>query len=342
MGGKGAQPQNNQMVQFQMEQAAKAEKKEAERKARLEKGMKSIGEIFHGKELTTPTKAKINASSVTGLTGGDLTAQYRGGVGAGGAAGETGDIGETGWTWRIAPLPADHMSGMGGFNMYEALDPQGTVHAARFTLPELLQDIEGKEYMKEVGTGEFDKDPFGDIKNKYKSSLTDLHTANITKTYNKALDEALFATARAGQRGSTTAKDVMTDIGGVNYEKQADGTFKATPYGQYGDAKMKMVGDVDKSLSDLNSQIQSAEDAAESQLYMTEDPEKAVISAQQLSANIPAVPQYNSLGDMFKPLVLGATGFYSGYQGQDALNKAGFSSGGRSPYGSGAAKTSPS
>jgi hypothetical protein len=339
MGGKGAQPQNNQMVAFEMEQAAKADRKEAERQARLDKGMKSISETFHGKEIMKDQPAKIDAKSLTGLTG-DLTGQIVSGPGSVGT-GQTGQIGDTGWTYRVSALPAGHMSGMAGYNMYEALDPQGTVHAARFTLPELVQDIAGMDYMKPTGTGQFEADPFAPIKDKYKSSLTDLHKANISKTYNKALDETIFATARAGQRGSTTARDALADIGGANYVAQPDGTFKEVDYGQYGDAKTKMVGDIDKSLGDLNTQIQSAEDSAENQLYMTEDPEKAANAAKQLAANIPAVPQYNSLGDLFKPLVIGATGFYSGYQGQNSLNNAGFPTS-KSPFGSGSAKESSS
>jgi hypothetical protein len=66
---------------------------------------------------------------------------------------------------------------------------------------------------------------------------------------------------------------------------------------------------------------------------MTEDPEKAATAARTLAGNIPAVPQYNSLGDLFKPLVIGATGFYSGYQGQSDFNKA-FATP-KSPLGSG-------
>jgi hypothetical protein len=233
MGGKGAKSQNSQMVNFEMEQAAKAEQKEADRKYRLEQGMANIKSVFHG--------------------------------------------------------------------------------------------ADGQQ------------DPFAPIKDNYKTNLMQLHSANLNKTYNKALDEALFATARAGQRGSTTARDVMADIGGRKYEQQADGTYRAIDYGQYGEAKNKVTSDIDKSLGDLNTQIQSAEDASENQLYMTEDPGQAQNEAAKLAGNIPAVPQYNSLGDLFKPLVMGATGFYSGYQGQNDFNQA-FS--GKSPLSKGSIKTS--
>jgi hypothetical protein len=47
MGGK-AKPSNNQMVQFEMQQAAEARQKEAERQARLEQGKSSIDAIFAG------------------------------------------------------------------------------------------------------------------------------------------------------------------------------------------------------------------------------------------------------------------------------------------------------
>jgi hypothetical protein len=313
------------MVQFEMEQAAKSERKEAERKKRLETGMASIGEIFHGKEKTSPQKAKL--TGVNALQPGPASEYFDYLNNDAAKAGASKDmLGDSGWSFR-------QFTPQGGFAIY---DPTGGMRGLGGDWASATAGLEGAEYMKEKGTGEFESDPFAPIKDKYKSSLTELHSANINKTYNKALDEALFATARAGQRGSTTARDVLTDIGGRRIENG-----KAIDYGQYGEAKNKMTGDIDKSLGDLTTQIQSAEDSAENQLYMTEDPDKAANAAHQLAANIPAVPQYNSLGDMFKPLVIGATGFYSGYQGQQALNNAGFPQS-RSPLGSGASTISKS
>ena len=338
MGGKGAQAQNSQMVQFEMEQARKAEQKEADRQARLDKGMKSISEVFHGKEKMGTGKAKLtglaglNPTMGTAPTGEIIQTGFQNHPGTQ-ATSARANLGDTGWQWGTITAPWGP-----GYGVY---DPQGNLQGGGWAWQNVVEQLEGREYDKPMGTGEFESDPFAPIKGKYKSSLTDLHNANISKTYNKALDETIYATARAGQMGSSTARDALADIGGANYEKQADGTFKQVNYGQYGDAKTKAVGDIDKSIADLTTQIQSAEDSAEQQLYMTEDPEKAAIAAKTLAGNIPAVPQYNSLGDMFKPLVIGATGFYSGYQGQNALNNAGFPQS-KSPLGSGSAKTSDS
>jgi hypothetical protein len=314
-----------------MEQAAKAERKEAERKARLETGMKSIGEIFHGKEKTAPQKAQLKG--IAAMQPGEPSEGYydylNNDLAKAGASKDM--LGDSGWSYR-------KLSPAGGYAIY---DPTGGMRGLGGQWADATAGLEGAEYMKEKGTGEFENDPFAPIKDKYKTNLTELHGRNLNTTYNKALDEALFATARAGQRGSTTARDVMTEIGGRRFDPQTDGTFKAVDYGQYGEAKNKITSDIDKSLGDLTTQIQSAEDSAENQLYMTEDPEKAANAAHQLAANIPAVPQYNTLGDMFKPLVIGATGFYSGYQGQNALNNAGFPQS-RSPLGSGASTISKS
>jgi len=336
MGGKGAQPQNSQMVQFEREQAAKAEAKEQLRKSRLEQGMKSITETFQGKEKTAPAAAKL--SGVAGLAPGGVWQGMSSGGWSGShtgtgkapdkvdpganAAGGWSDIGDTGWKVALG------YEGAGGGNpggpAYSAYDPEGHLRAVGAAWEQLAPQLEGLDYTKMRGTGEFENDPFARTKDKYKTGLTDLYGRNLNTTYNKALDEALYGISRAGLRGSTTAKDLMKDVGGVNYVPAEGGGFNQVAYGQYGEAKNKMASDIDKSMSDLNTQIQSAQDQAENQLYMTEDPDVAATEAHKLAGNIAPVPQYNALGDLFKPLVIGATGFYGGYQGQNDFNRSGF------------------
>ena len=323
MGGKGAKAQNSQMVQFEMQQAAEARQKEELRKARLEEGMRNIEGVFQGKPKMSKSVAKLD---LTGINPGQWNQSQ---------LGASQKIGDTGWTYK----PEFIQTPWGGGVFYSGYDPAGNKRAeGELSWDALAKRLQGQEYEREFDTGEREGDPFANIKANYKTSLTDLHGKNLNATYNDALEEALFAHARAGQMGSTTRADTMADIGGRNYEKQADGSFKAIDYGQYGEAKNKITSDIDKSLADLNTQIQSAEDSAEQQLYMTEDPGKALTEAHKLAGNIPAVPQYNSLGDLFKPLVIGATGFYSGYQDQGAVNKA-FATP-KSPLGKGSGETS--
>jgi hypothetical protein len=317
MGGKGATPQNSQMVQFEREQAAKAEAKEALRKSRLEQGMKSIGETFHGKPVMGTKAAKLDLTGITGAASPAASGfKITGEKPAGGFNFDTPmQIGDTGWHAFTGTEPS-------GGPAHLIYDPTGGLRGVGASFEQATQNLGGTEYMKPYETGEFESDPFGVTKEKYKTNLTELHGRNLNTTYNKALEEALYGISRAGLRGSTTAKDLMKDVGGVEYQAQEGGGFRQIPYGQYGEAKTQIKSDIDKSLSDLNTQIQSAEDAAENQLYMTEDPEVAANEAKKLAGNIPVVPTYNTLGDMFKPLVIGATGFYSGFQGQNDFNRA--------------------
>ena len=336
MGGKGAQPQNSQMVQFEKEQAAKAERKEAERKARLESGMAQIDEIFRGKPIMGKKAAKLD---LTGITGPGPAVDASGAASAGlptpsnfkrqwAPEGYSGgdapqQIGDTGWQIYSG-------TEKGGGPAYLAYDSTGALRGVGASFEQATQGLQGTEYMKEYSTGEYDPatDPFGaKFKDPYKKSLTGLHMENLNKTYNDALEEAMFAHSRAGTRGSTAFTDSLTDIGGSKYEDFKDPTTgkverRETPYGQYGAGRAAVTSDVDAAMGKLSDQISSAQDAAEAQLYMTEDPEKAANAARVAANQIPAVPQYNTLGDMFKPLVIGATGFYQGYQGQNDFNRA--------------------
>src|SRR5262245_7039448 len=59
---KGGKASNNAQVQMQMQEAAEARQKEAERKARLEKGTKAINELFEGKAVMGTRKQKLDFS----------------------------------------------------------------------------------------------------------------------------------------------------------------------------------------------------------------------------------------------------------------------------------------
>ena len=63
MGGK-SKPANNEMVQFEKEQAAEARQKEAERQARLESGKSSIDALFAGGGFDQPFYDKYKNASL--------------------------------------------------------------------------------------------------------------------------------------------------------------------------------------------------------------------------------------------------------------------------------------
>src|SRR4029077_1248241 len=84
-------------------------------------------------------------------------------------SGEWSDIGDTGWK------VATEDGGWWG-PTYVAYDPAGHPQGMGANWTELVPQLEGKEYEKMVGTGEYESDPFGTIKSNYKTSLTDLHS----------------------------------------------------------------------------------------------------------------------------------------------------------------------
>jgi hypothetical protein len=305
MGGKGASPSNNQMVEFEKQQAAEARQKEEERKGRLELGVKNISKVFHGAEKTAPQTVKFDPASLAGF---QPTANGAAIGGTPDAAGYTrgafADIGDSGL--RYKPVGGTQSG-------YEAYDPDGNLLEGEGQWSDLMAGLTGKQYTKQVGTGEYENDPFGaSFTDPYKKAYIDYQKGDLDKQYNKQLDEALYGFARSGTRGGSAYADTLADIGGIKDD---------TPYGEYGKNLVGIRSGGDKAVTDLKNMIASQEQQATNQLYQTEDPEKAANAARQLAGNIPATPNLSPLGDFFKPLVIGASNVYGGYTGQADFNR---------------------
>lgn len=153
----------------------------------------------------------------------------------------------------------------------------------------------------------FGADNFGDaFYNKYNQASLDYNMPQLQTQYNKAKQDLTYDLARAGTLRSTAAGQAQGYLENEN---------------AVNDAAIRAKADTDTA--SLRQSIASQQQQAYNQLYATEDPAVAANTATHMVANASiAQPNISPLGDLFKPLVIGATGAYQGYTDQSTLNNA--------------------
>ncbi|WLB24965.1 hypothetical protein QIH85_24090 [Bradyrhizobium japonicum] len=161
----------------------------------------------------------------------------------------------------------------------------------------------GKEAIDKL----FGADNFGtDFYEKYNKASLDYNLPQLTTQYNKAKQDLTYDLARAGTLRSTAAGQAQGYLENENAVNEAAIRAKA-----------------DTDTASLRQSIASQQQQAYNQLYATEDPDVAANTATHMVANAQiAQPNISPLGDLFKPLVIGATGAYQGYNDQTTLNNA--------------------
>jgi len=176
-----------------------------------------------------------------------------------------------------------------------------------------------------VGKGAIDKlfgtDNFGDeFYNKYNKASLDYTLPQLDTQYGKAKRDMTYDLARAGTLRSTAAGEAQGYLENENAVNNAALRAKA-----------------DTDTASLRQSIASQQQQAYNQLYATEDPAVAANVATHAVANAQIQqPNISPLGDLFKPLVIGATGAVGGYSDTSGLYKALKSN---SPTGSGSLTT---
>jgi hypothetical protein len=300
MGGKGAAPSNNQMVQFEMQQAAEARAKEEARKKRLEIGSKQINELFGGKPVYgAPTPGKIDLSGATD-------------PGASGAS--EGQLGPDNLQlkWRRAGAAGAGGTGVGAPQQgpsggYEIYDPTGTTVASGSDWADLINKTKGMDFMlpNQTGTeGGFTDENFY---NPFKVKDLAYYLPQVQTQYGDTLHKTQYDLMRAGLARSTAANSALANI-----------------YKQGVDAEGMARRRVDQDVAGLHNQINSEQKSAQAQLQAQEDPEVAATGAINYVANQKlAQPDQPQLGDLFKPLVIGALGAANTYQDVNA-QRSGF------------------
>lgn len=305
MGGKGSAPSNNQMLQFEMQQAEEARQKEELRKARLEKGTTRINEIFGGKKILAPKIGKLDFSTTTDPS-------------ISGAS--TGKVGDTGFTWAKTGAEADPrwasatpdqrawgMQNMGPSG-YQLKDAAGNVLETGADWASLVAATKDKEYNMLAPTGAFDPSEPGfqqDWYDKFKASSYNLSHDQMLEQLSKMSKNLSYDLARAGMLHGSARGDVEADLQKQRVLNEA-----------------VLADRAEKETAGLRSSINSQQQQLINQLYATEDPTIAENAALGYVRNAGMqVPTQSNLGDMFRPLVIGALGAYSGYQDQSNFNQ---------------------
>jgi hypothetical protein len=252
----GSTPTNSAAVDFEKQQAAEADQKEADRQARLTQGQTLIDQIFNGSPVmgtqTTPFdwstfNPNAGGTTATGVPAGYTVAQIPGAATTTTPAASTGTP-NTGYT-----------------KQYSSGAPSSAASAATTSSPSTwgLQDASGKIYnpgdplsitsQYDTGqtTGGFDDAFYND----YAQKVLDYYQPDEQRQYNAANRDLRYSLARAGTLQSSTAADKQGELA-------------------YNDAlqKANIVANANSQEGQLKSQIQSNKQALINQLYSTEDP----------------------------------------------------------------------
>lgn len=323
MGGKSSD--NSEMVNMQKEQAAEARQKEADRQARIDKGLAAITAAFEGSPVmatraknytaAAPAAGTTSGTAVSGLPAGYTYKQISTGGGGGANTGRvvqynTGgghDFGPSGGatysstgTGRAGDggsysLTGGGQSGGGGTTKWVVVGPDGKQY-------DVGSQIGGTEsYATGETTGGFD-DSFYD---KFKQSILDYYMPQVEDQYGKAKEQTTYGLARAGTLQSSAATDEAARLAKENKLNRAN-----------------VVSQADTGAADLRSRVAQEKAKAESTLYATEDPDVAANQALAAVKDVSvAQPELSPLGQIFQTALIGGANAYTGARNQYLTNE---------------------
>jgi len=152
----------------------------------------------------------------------------------------------------------------------------------------------------------FGDENFGnDFYDKYENAQLNFNLPQVWDQYDRARRNVTYDLARAGTLRSSIANEAVADVENQKAMNEASVRTKA-----------------DADVGALRTSIGSQQQQAYNQLYATEDPDIAATTAINMVQNAQlSQPNLNPLGELFRPLVIGATGLASGYQEQGNINR---------------------
>ena len=260
----GSAPSNNQAVDFEEQQAAEADQKEAQRQARLTQGQTLIDQIFNGSPVMGTksqafdwsTFSPVNPAAATWAAANNQPAPTASGVPEGYTAVQTTKPGAAGATTAdpyaslraaqgLPPRAGGTSASTGGGTTWALKDAQGNLHYQGDPFDVTTTYDTGQK------TGGFDDDFY----NKYNQEILDYYQPDEAKQYSEAQRDLTYNLARAGTLQSSTAADKQGDLA-------------------YNDAlqKANIVANANTQTGNLKNQIQSNKESLINQLYATEDP----------------------------------------------------------------------
>lgn len=324
MGGK-SKSSNDQVVQMQMQQAAQAKEKEAERSARLQSGTQAINNLFDG----APSDQK--SLDLSGLASVDPNSYYAGsGVGTAGSTGANYGLGgnfaslnnqsnpwaailaqnqanKSGAWWNLADgykvvQTPDNGTGKTGWGINDANGNLVTSAATLGDLSKMKVGYGGTDgAAKTGGIG-------NDFYDKYKQAELNYYLPEVDRQYQDQKTQANYALARSGTLQSSEAGHQLSDL---VYQRDLNNA--------------QMTAKADQDTGALRQSVSANKQAAINQLYSTEDPTLAANTATSLVKNTElTTPMLNPIGQLFKPLAIGIGSGLSGYANASAAYGAGF------------------
>lgn len=311
MGGS-SHAENDAVVEEQKKQAADAERKEQERKARIQRGTKRIQWAFNGRpvmEDVTNTFRWKGFNDKTVLPEGYKRVQ----VGADGKpladipgraatpggfhhqinAGQPGQGGSPGTAELIMGSPATEATPATG-GTTAIIGPDGKIY-----MPGQKFD-----YTTSTPTGQR-KGGFNQaFYDKYKNSYIDYYNADIADQLGKAESEAAFRLNRAGLGVSSAATDLDVDLQKQNAANQAG-----------------VANQADALTADLKRKVAQEKKGAIDQLYQTEDPTLAANTALSSVRNLSLeTPDLSPLAQVFNIAAVGGANLLKNFNNQKAYN----------------------
>ena len=285
----GSAPSNNQAVDFEKQQAAEADAKEAARQARLTQGQTLIDQIFNGSPVmgtksqgfdwssfspANPAAAawaaqnNMAAPTASGVPEGYTAIQVPKPATAGAAAtadpyARTRAVADLNAKTNavnsqvIQPTAQSGGGGAGGGMTWALKDAQGNLHYQGDPFDVTTTYDTGKK------TGGFGDDFY----NNYNQKILDYYQPDEQRQYNEAQRDLKYHLADAGMLQSSVAADKQGELG-------------------YQDAlqKANIVANANTQTGNLKNQIQANKESLINQLYATEDPTLTANLAQS-SAN---------------------------------------------------------
>jgi hypothetical protein len=312
----GSQPTNNQAVQFEQQQAAEADAKEALRQQHLNQGQAAINALFDPQPVMASQTTPFDWSSFNGATGANTPTGYTAVRMPGTTAASPA---------ASAALAGVNGSGSGGASGRQAADnPYAVGGAGRGTVsPSVapvataasapswgLQDASGKIYKQgdplsittQVPTGQTTGGFGDDFYNNYKNTYLNYYMPDEARQYSVAQRDLNYNLARAGTLNSSTAADKAGDLA-------------------YNDANARATiqANANNAVGQLQSSIQGQKQDLINQLYSTEDPTLTANLAQSAAnASRLATPTLTPAAAFFTPALTaaGAAGQSYLYPGQ--------------------------
>jgi hypothetical protein len=307
----GSRSGNSEAIDFQKSEARKAEKKEAERKARIEEGMGLINQVYNGKPIMENVTKAFDWNSFTPASGTTAAAGVPKGFKAVQIADPSYRPTAANSGMHQEPIPFQPLNGMkgGGTNQGSGGTPEmrwvgnrgGDPNAGKMWA---LQGADGKVYKKgdafnftdEVDTGQKTggMDPFYD---EYAQDYLDVYQPEEARQFGVTNRDLTYNLARQGILNSTAAAEKQGEVGYQHAVNQA-----------------QITADASSEKGKLKQSVEDQKKAIINQLYATEDPSLAQnLASTSVSATRLQNPTLTPGAQFFAP-ALSALGGFTGNQ----------------------------